>query len=65
MMLPTGRTADARHLQFSGDPPWREADRYALHFTADGEWKLIPFREAADLRVFLARLTLHQWENQR
>lgn len=36
-------------------------DRYALHLRADGTWRLVPFRDRVDLRVFLAQITTHQW----
>jgi hypothetical protein len=45
---------DPRH------PVWT-ADRYALHLRADGSWRLVPFKDPADLRVFLSCLTIHQW----
>lgn len=37
------------------------AERYALHLRVDGTWRLIPFTEKNDLRVFLSALTLHNW----
>lgn len=46
-----------------GDIPWREADRYALHFTSDAKWRLVPFREKRDLRVFLSCQTILEWSN--
>lgn len=39
------------------------ADRYALHLRADGTWRLVPFTDKSDLRVFLACKTLHDWSN--
>jgi hypothetical protein len=36
-------------------------DRYALHLRPDGTWRLVPFRDRMDLRVFLAQITTHQW----
>lgn len=36
-------------------------DRYALHLRADGTWRLVPFTHRADLRAFLACLTLLSW----
>jgi len=39
------------------------AERYALHLRADGTWRLVPFTDKSDLRVFLACKTLHDWSN--
>lgn len=36
------------------------ADRFALHLTPK-RWQLVPFRAAADQRVFLSALNIHQW----
>ncbi len=46
----------------SPSAPWlaEPIDRYALHLTPD-RWRLVPFKDAADQRVFLSALTLHQW----
>ena len=41
------------------------AERYALHLRADGTWRLVPFTDKSDLRVFLACKTLHDWSNQK
>lgn len=41
------------------------AERYALHLRADGTWRLVPFTDKSDLRVFLACKTLHDWINQK
>jgi hypothetical protein len=38
-------------------------DRYALHLRAEGTWRLVPFTDKSDLRVFLACKTLHDWSN--
>lgn len=38
-------------------------DRYALHLQTDGKWKLVPFTDKNDSRVFLSALTLHTWSN--
>lgn len=43
-----------------GDLPWRTADRFALHLTPE-RWRLVPFTDPNDLRVFLAALTLHNY----
>lgn len=40
-------------------------DRYALHFTSDAKWRLVPFREKRDLRVFLSCQTILDWSNDR
>lgn len=40
-------------------------DRYALHFTSDAKWRLVPFREKRDLRVFLSCQTILEWSNDR
>lgn len=37
-------------------------DRFALHLTPD-RWQLVPFKDAADQRVFLAALSIHKWSN--
>ena len=42
-------------------PKETSIDRYALHLKADGKWKLVPFTERNDLRVFLSAKTLHDW----
>lgn len=34
--------------------------RYALHLTPE-RWRLVPLKDPADARVFLAALTLNQW----
>ncbi|NID15006.1 hypothetical protein [Luteibacter yeojuensis] len=39
-------------------------DRFALHLRADGTWRLVPFAERSDLRVFLAQITTLQWLRQ-
>ena len=39
-------------------------DRFALHLKRD-KWQLVPFREAADQRVFLSALTIHNWSATR
>ncbi|KAF1008955.1 MAG: hypothetical protein GAK28_00587 [Luteibacter sp.] len=36
-------------------------DRFALHLRADGTWRLVPFTERGDLRVFLAQITTQEW----
>lgn len=36
-------------------------DRYALHLKTDGQWRLVPFADKNDSRVFLSALTLHTW----
>lgn len=41
------------------------AERHALHLRADGTWRLVPFTDKSDLRVFLACKTLHDWSNQK
>jgi hypothetical protein len=41
-------------------PPNVPIDRYALHL-AD-RWKLVPFKDPNDTRVFLGALTFHKWE---
>jgi hypothetical protein len=46
-----------------GDIPWRDADRYALHLTPE-RWRLVPFNDPNDRRVFLAALTLHNYLEQ-
>lgn len=38
-----------------------DADRFALHLRADGTWRLVPFTNKSDLRVFLACKTLNDW----
>lgn len=38
-------------------------DRYALHLRAGGTWRLVPFTNKSDLRVFLACKTLNDWSN--
>lgn len=35
--------------------------RFALHLRADGTWRLVPFTDRSDLRVFLAQVTTHHW----
>lgn len=45
-------------------PEYADADRYALHLRPDGSWRLVPFIDRNDLRVFLSALTLHRWMNQ-
>jgi hypothetical protein len=45
------------------DIPLQRIDRYALHFT-DKKWQLVPFKDVADKRVFLASLTLHNWKSK-
>lgn len=40
-------------------------DRYALHLRSDGTWRLVPFTDKSDLRVFLACKTLHDWSIQK
>ncbi len=37
-------------------------DRFALHLAPE-RWRLVPFTDPADKRVFLASLTLHRWLN--
>lgn len=37
-------------------------DRFALHLSPSG-WRLVPFRDRADLRVFLSCLTVLNWRN--
>lgn len=38
-------------------------DRFALHLTPE-RWRLVPFNDPNDLRVFLAALTLHNYLEQ-
>lgn len=38
-------------------------DRFALHLRADGSWRLVPFTDKADQRVFLSCLTIQQWSH--
>jgi hypothetical protein len=45
-------------------PVWKDADRYALHLRKDGTWRLVPFKDNNDLRVFLACAAIHSWSNQ-
>lgn len=40
-----------------------KAERYALHLRRDGTWRLVPFTDPSDLRVFLACKTLNDWSN--
>lgn len=35
--------------------------RFALHLQPDRKWRLIPFTDTNDQRVFLSALTLHHW----
>lgn len=39
-----------------------EIDRFALHLTPE-RWRLVPFTDRADARVFLAAHTINQWSN--
>lgn len=56
------QTAAYRAALAEGVPQYAEAERYALHLRKDGTWRLVPFpHHAADLRTFLACLTVHQW----
>jgi len=41
-------------------PITERVDRFALHLTPQ-RWQLVPFRAAADQRVFLSALTIYQW----
>lgn len=45
----------------SGSPAGH-IDRYALQLQPGGVWSLVPLRDPADRRVFLAALTLNQFE---
>lgn len=45
--------------------PKAPVDRFALHLRKDGTWRLVPFTDRNDLRVFLACLAIFQWENSR
>src|SRR5690348_3630869 len=49
--------------QCASGPGEGRIDRYALHFTSDAKWRLVPFREKRDLRVFLSCQTIHEWSN--
>lgn len=40
-------------------------DRFALHFTKDAKWKLIPLNDRNDQRVFLSALTLYNYLEKR
>jgi hypothetical protein len=42
--------------------PTEPCDRYALHLTPKN-WRLVPFKDPADQRVFLSCLTIHHWSN--
>lgn len=41
--------------------PGERVDRFALHLRPGMRWRLVPFRDAADQRVFLSALTIHNW----
>lgn len=55
----TAAYAEAAREQF-GIASSYPIDRYALHMTPKG-WKLVPFRDPGDLRVFLSCLTIHNF----
>ncbi len=38
-------------------------DRYALHLTPE-HWRLVPFKDPSDSRVFLSALTVYNWSMQ-
>lgn len=49
-------------LHQHNDPSAGElAKRYALQLKPDGTWKLVPFAESDDYRVFQSLLTVHHW----
>lgn len=43
---------------FAGED--KRIDRFALHLAPSG-WRLVPFKDPNDQRVFLSALTLHTW----
>lgn len=40
--------------------PTERCDRYALHLTPKN-WRLVPFKDPADQRIFLSCLNIHKW----
>lgn len=59
------QTSAYRQALSEAGSEYANADRYALHLRVDGSWRLVPFVDKNDLRVFLSALTLHHWENNK
>ena len=41
------------------------ANRYGLHLKANGQYKLIPYTDRNDIKIFNAALTLYHWRQER